>query len=947
MLDLAIADDWSVDTVNRIIKYVGSGARYSVNELYSYLMDLFDNPEYMDDPVPMDARTPTDYLLTNQWFIKMDSFKYLYGGAISTSDWNADNNDYGIVMYEFDTTLSLTDSDIGSTVSGSTTGDFGKLVDYDNTNGRIWVRVYTAGTYASSSETISVGGNSIGTPTNVATGEWLWSNLYTLGSIKDDSIIYIYYGTYNFTDGYYPKGDEVKPDWLELSGTGHIDVLIAVKEAGSLIKNGYVTVFIRNYGDTQDWFEIDLSGGGRNAVPLSTSTDISNTTLASSVRDYSDIIIAQVNGKLNIINESGTFQEWEKVTGDTSGATGYVLKYDPDLHYLILGQVDGEFQDGETISGAISGATATVSGTLDVSVTTIDKDLNNGNGLRPYDIVINCGGRTLAEVYEYMKYITSSKYFNIDYVFYYDGTNYTDLTNAAKDYDTTDSNTIDDVLLPPQTTSGGDMLYVGSSDKFKRIIFYITTPGSYSDMNLVWEYWNGSSWSTLTVTDNTSGFTDGSIRTVEFTPPADWEQTEINGATAYWIRVRSSASGSPSITTAPKASRMWIDFSDTWYLIQNNGTTLYRVYGWYYKYAQNTYSPVKQAPFGQYLGGTFFGARGVWIENYASSDAKNFQLIDSYGVIQRPPNIVTVQVTSLIVNDTVGVFRTDGSGNIIKNRYQIAFTSVDYAFFYNADSDTYVDESTNINDSVIDDVLLPPQQTTTEGDTIYIGSDYKFGKVRFNISTAGNYSDITIVWEYWNGSSWSTLTVTDNTNGFTVSGTNEVSFTPPADWAKTNINGVTAYWIRARATFGASPSITTAPLGAQGWLWFNYSGSNVVGVSPNIHSDEPLSGVIRIVINGTEHRYTYDKFEADRFILSTGVTLSQDYTEGTYVYVPIIDTVASSTNVSNQLIYSSDIPVIVRVRQAGYKPFEVTSTITSVGLSVSAIRVADTVYTSG
>ena len=57
---MAIGDDWSIDTVNRIIKYVGTGTRYTVNALYSWLMDTFDNPEYMDDPVPMSARTPTD-----------------------------------------------------------------------------------------------------------------------------------------------------------------------------------------------------------------------------------------------------------------------------------------------------------------------------------------------------------------------------------------------------------------------------------------------------------------------------------------------------------------------------------------------------------------------------------------------------------------------------------------------------------------------------------------------------------------------------------------------------------------------------------------------------------------------------------------------------------------------------------------------------------------------
>jgi hypothetical protein len=34
------------------------------------------------------------------------------------------------------------------------------------------------------------------------------------------------------------------------------------------------------------------------------------------------------------------------------------------------------------------------------------KDLTNGNGLRPYDVVINCGGNTIKNFYEYTKYVT-------------------------------------------------------------------------------------------------------------------------------------------------------------------------------------------------------------------------------------------------------------------------------------------------------------------------------------------------------------------------------------------------------------------------------------------------------------------------------------------------------------------------------------------------------------
>jgi len=950
---MPIENDWSIDTVNRIIKYIGTGAVYTVNQLYSWLMDVFDEPEYMDDPIPMTARTPTDYQLVNQWFIPYSSFKYLKGGAIATADWNANTYKYGIVKIIFEAAgyVNCVPTDIGKTVVGGTSGHTGILLDYDNTNRFWWVRVNVAGQTFQDGETLTISG---GTGQGVIatngrkTGEWLWSNVYTLGSIRPDSVIYLFYGVYPLNEAYFPVGDQIDKWW----GTHHIDVLIMVREAGELIRNGYVTIFLREYLDTQDYYEIDLSAGGRNAAPLSTASDISNVTPASTVMGYTDILVAQVCGRLNVSNETGTFQKWTLITGQTSGATAYVLKHDPDLHYLILGQVVGTFQVGETISGG--GVSATVAGSLDISVKTCSEDIGDGAGPQPYDLEINLAGRPLSEFYEYIKYITSRRFFDADKVFFYNANTaaYTDETEDARFSDPTSPETLDDVLLPPQqTATAGDAIYFGGNQKFKAIQIYLTTPGVYSGITIVWEYWNGTSWATLTVTDETNGFTNTMEKLLEvtFTPPADWAKTTVNGVEAYWVRAVASFGASPSISTPPKASQLWVTYDTDWRLIQNDGTKLYTTYGYAYKYAQPTYPPVKQCPFGQYLGGRFFGARGVWIENMHPSDIKNYQLIDSNGVTRYPPNIISVTVTACVPGDRVGVFRlTTAGGPINKQKYQIGYSKIDYAFFYNAGTGVWTDETEDVNNATVDDVYLPPQQAATAGDAIYFGSDYKFNTVRVNVSTAGVYSDITIVWEYWNGTSWSTLTVTDGTNGFRNSGTNNVSFTPPADWAKTTVQGKTAYWVRARATFGASPSITTAPLGAQGWHWFNFQGSGVVGVSTAIASDEPFSSTVRITFaDGREHVYRYASWKGDKFILEAGVTLTQDYTVGQYVYVPIIDASipAGQTSIYNTLVYSADIPVIVRVRQKGYLPFEVYTTVPSVGLTVSAIRTVDTIVT--
>jgi hypothetical protein len=68
---------------------------------------------------------------------------------------------------------------------------------------------------------------------------------------------------------------------------------------------------------------------------------------------------------------------------------------------------------------------------------------------------------------------------------------------------------------------------------------------------------------------------------------------------------------------------------------------------------------------------------------------------------------------------------------------------------------------------------------------------------------SGTYS---VTWEYYNGSSWQTLTVQDNTDSFANTGVNSVHWAIPPDWATVNLNvnlggtapSVTGYWVRAR-----------------------------------------------------------------------------------------------------------------------------------------------------
>lgn len=113
-----------------------------------------------------------------------------------------------------------------------------------------------------------------------------------------------------------------------------------------------------------------------------------------------------------------------------------------------------------------------------------------------------------------------------------------------------------------------------------------------------------------------------------------------------------------------------------WVTRDESTTTLNSLPGWDYESLDpDNYAPVKASPFGTFAGGTFFGARGVYITNYDSADANSFQLIDSAGSTQAPPNTVPIKITAIAVGDVVAVYRLlSAGGEIDKTEYSAAAT---------------------------------------------------------------------------------------------------------------------------------------------------------------------------------------------------------------------------------------------------------------------------------
>ena len=400
----------------------------TVLEFFQWLAGEFANSSQMDDDYAFLSDTPTVYRWVNGWaFGHADDYKYLKGGAITSSD-----------------------------------------------------------------------------------GNDLWSNVYSIGTQESGTQIYMI-----------QNDAEVTPWWI----TGNIDILVHVKSGGSWIQSedtsgtltdGGIWLYAREFGDTYDHNFGNLSGGGRNPVGINTARDGSNQS-----------------GELYVtVSDSTGFTVGQFAQDTTTGAVGKIASISGNDIYLnavrggtiTAANTLAEYSERECITA--SGTSSTISSTTNVvagyavSVETPfvggSFDLNNGAGSQTYDVVVDCNTHTMAETYEYLKYIT--RY--------------------------------------------------------------------------------------------------GSSTTVD----ADDGQE---------------------------------------YRSANEGT----------------YSEIKVAPFGTLAGTTFYGARGVWVTDYASAD---FVLIDSSGTEQSPPNYQKVTVSHA---DLKGDVSGDGSvtvfvaeisgGNIIKNQYTI------------------------------------------------------------------------------------------------------------------------------------------------------------------------------------------------------------------------------------------------------------------------------------
>ncbi len=273
-----------------------------------------------------------------------------------------------------------------------------------------YIRALVAGAYSTNPilDQGFIGG--IGSATQSAVGasggESLWANIYSIGTIESNTHLYIQQNSLNLT------AYKATTDWW---ADGHIDILVNVKELGTETDEGYIKVFARQYSKTYSYYTVDLTAGGRNPIPLQTGNDLDNQT------GYWQFTGSSGTGTFvvgEVISKSGTNKKG--VITAVTGSPGTT----PTITYYSIGDPIENFANADTaVTGGTSGATVTAGTPAAYGPALIaagtpptftfgglstggSEDIDENGTAENYSITIDCNQNTLANVYEYTKYIT-------------------------------------------------------------------------------------------------------------------------------------------------------------------------------------------------------------------------------------------------------------------------------------------------------------------------------------------------------------------------------------------------------------------------------------------------------------------------------------------------------------------------------------------------------------
>ena len=873
---MTVATDWTIDTTNLRVYHSLGTTVYSVNALYSHIMDYMDELPMLSFTMPMNAQTPTAYTMINGWFIDDVSTQYLLGGAIATSGYAA-----GVIrMLTFVSAgyTSAASGDLGLVATGAG-GSTGTLLSYNNTTRKWWVRTLT-GVFGVA-EVVSMipgGGTGVGTTAGASvSGEELYANVYTLGTIDSSPYpqIYIYQSGAKLTG------------WANFTLTnfdrGQIDVLIKVQEMGTLIDSANIVVYARQYTDTYANFDINLAAGGRNAVPLATAKDLNNTTgeyylfydgagsnfvalnqIVSGAGGASAQLVAvtawdATTGVLTLCGVNGVFVNNEAITGSVNGAR-FVNGTLGDTYLAFDNQTVAFTTLGQTLTGATSGAKRLVRGIQD-DVGVVGK----------LCLQVNSAITGVPKALQYLAFannevVSGSSEGSADA----DGASttivagYSDIAVTFVNGTATHGAIVGTFLAnEPVTYTGGTATGGG--------IFLLETAGTMTIGNSTATLlFNGGGGNESTITGTVSGATCDA--TADLVSAHTMDKTFPSGSPyPYDVIVDCAGRRLTQVYEYFKFTNRAISYYLMYTVVAGVITP---IYGEEYIIAYTGYTPVTVSPFGTFAGGKLFGAQGVWVEDMNALDIMNYQLIDSNGVTRAPPTYAVVSVTSLVAGDRVTVFRTT-AGVVINKAMYTSDAALNVA-----------GDSTYVTDGAPAIAVDTPNSGALRLVTVATAQEYR---MRYASWTASTFTLLTAI---------TGLTTAPGTETLLVDG--GVDFTLlnilPGDICR---DATTGEWAQVVST--ANGSVVTTPLSNAG-TW------------------------------GAAENYEFH-------------TLPVTFIATDKAYVPFIDEEALGTTSTVTVIYTADRTVVIRVRKKFILPFETPNTVTSTGMSQSAIRTPDSIVT--
>jgi len=420
----------------------GTNNFYTMNQLYSAMQTLQDETDTIDDGTAFFADTPTEYKIgkidqgdPDPWYTTFELLEHLQGGSLYTTGWaRVEGTNTGIICVQVDSGGTIVKADEGLDITHSD-GDAGTLLEFIDTGGAVDYCIIRPDSNASgdsfdaaTSDTLTCNGHTadvLETDGVATTGEMVWANIYTIGTVEDDVHMYIYQGTALTTDSrdrLYSWNDNTVDWW----GNGHIDVCAALRDitaaTWATVDDGYLRVYARKGGDLRASFEVanSTTSGGRNPVPLQTEVDSAQEHGTQKI-SFSGAVSGGPFTDGEIIVDQTTGGRGRLDLGNSTVTSGGELVYFPIADDAVGGTITA-MGSGNTVQGDTSNASVTTdgspaddgpadaawfsgSGEPTLSFTATTADIDNDTTDEYYGIVIDCNQNRLSEVIQWAQYI--------------------------------------------------------------------------------------------------------------------------------------------------------------------------------------------------------------------------------------------------------------------------------------------------------------------------------------------------------------------------------------------------------------------------------------------------------------------------------------------------------------------------------------------------------------